>query len=185
MKTNTVTRLDKKPFLSINPALEKELPPLTEEQYNELRKGIKRDGVLSPVCYWIAPNGKAEIVDGHHRHKIANELGIMYEAKELTFDSIEGVVYWMHRTNAGRRGGKADTVRMSQLLTIIKKQRGEQVTKTAIREEVAADTDTPLRTIYDRESKGKRSKPDIIAQITKLIARLTEEQKDAIRSLLK
>lgn len=186
MQTNNVTRLDKKPFLRINERLRTELRPLTETELSELRKGIKRDGVLSPVAYWVNPqNGQAEIVDGHNRHAIAQELGIGYEAVEIQFASIECVMYWMHRTNAGRRDGKADTKRMTELLAIITRQNGERMTKTEIVKTVAEDTGTPERTVWDRESKkDEKEKATPLDRILKLIAKLSDDDRRKLKDIL-
>lgn len=50
---------------------------------------------------------------------------------------------------------------------------------------VAKDAGVSERAVQKATSKAEHTKPDIIAQITRLIAKLTDDQKDAIRSLLK
>ena len=48
------------------------LPPLSEEEYNALKEDIAKRGVLVPVEY----DEDGNILDGHHRVKICEELGI-------------------------------------------------------------------------------------------------------------
>lgn len=48
------------------------LPPLATDEYAALRKDISSNGVLVPII----TTDKGEIVDGHHRAKIARELGV-------------------------------------------------------------------------------------------------------------
>lgn len=53
------------------------LPPLDEEQLHLLRTSIAKSGVLEPVV--LDENG--QILDGHHRVAIAEELGIAYPTR--------------------------------------------------------------------------------------------------------
>jgi len=48
------------------------LPPLSEEEYAALKEDIAKRGVLVPVEY----DEDGNILDGHHRVKICEELGI-------------------------------------------------------------------------------------------------------------
>jgi len=48
------------------------LPPLSEEEYNALKEDIAKRGVLVPVEY----DEDGNILDGHHRVKACEELGI-------------------------------------------------------------------------------------------------------------
>lgn len=149
--------------LQINPKLAKELRPLNESEMDALRKSIKRDGVLDAIKYWVNPKGgKAEIVDGHHRHQIAMELGVPYEVQELQFRSITCVLYWMHRNGAGRRDGHADARRMFDLLAIIKAEQQESVKKVELVEEVAEDAKVAPRTVYRELAREPDPPPKVI-----------------------
>lgn len=48
------------------------MPPLSQEEYQELHDDIRENGVLVP----IVEDEDGVIIDGHHRSKIASELGI-------------------------------------------------------------------------------------------------------------
>lgn len=50
------------------------LPPLTEEEYQNLKSSISEKGILVPVEF----DEDGNILDGHHRIQIAKELGIEY-----------------------------------------------------------------------------------------------------------
>lgn len=50
------------------------MPPLTSVEYAELKESIRRDGINVPVI--IDEDGN--VIDGHHRVMIAQELGIKY-----------------------------------------------------------------------------------------------------------
>lgn len=176
METNKVTRIDKKLLLQRDPELERELPPLTPEELANLDKSIERDGILDAVKYWVRPDGCPVIIDGYNRDAIARTRKISYEQQEIHFktNSLNAVKYWMHRNQGGRRGGGANTVRMVELLTAMKAEQGESPTKTAIIKQVAEDSKTPERTVWDRESK-KDKKPLTKRQRIGRYRRLAEE----------
>lgn len=48
------------------------MPPLTEEEYNELKNDIAERGVMVPIEY----DENGNVLDGHHRLQICAELGI-------------------------------------------------------------------------------------------------------------
>lgn len=50
------------------------LPPLNDEEYDNLKQSILEQGVLVPVEY----DEDGNILDGHHRIQIATELGIEF-----------------------------------------------------------------------------------------------------------
>lgn len=56
------------------------LPPLSAEQRDVLRDSIQKNGVLEPVVF----DEEGEILDGHHRVEIAEELGVEYPRRVLT-----------------------------------------------------------------------------------------------------
>jgi ParB/RepB/Spo0J family partition protein len=50
---------------------------MTDERYAALREGIRAEGFLQPLLVRPDPNGPgAEIVDGHHRARAAQEAGL-------------------------------------------------------------------------------------------------------------
>src|SRR4030042_2311664 len=48
------------------------VPPMTDEEYSELRDDIDRNGILIPVIL----DDSGNVIDGHHRIRIAEELQI-------------------------------------------------------------------------------------------------------------
>ncbi len=58
--------------------LQEALPPLTEDEFNELKASIEKFGVKYPIK--ILPDGR--IIDGYHRWKIAG-AGVPYETIDL------------------------------------------------------------------------------------------------------
>ncbi len=88
--------------LIINKELELLLRPLDEKEYDSLKSNIKEQGVLDPIKIWQY-NNQDVIIDGHHRYKIANELGIKYKTEELRFDNLIDAKIWMCKYQNHRR----------------------------------------------------------------------------------
>jgi ParB-like chromosome segregation protein Spo0J len=55
------------------------LDPLTEQQYADLKEDIAERGILTPVIV----DEFGEVIDGHHRRQIAEELGTDYPTHQL------------------------------------------------------------------------------------------------------
>ncbi|MGH9927183.1 MAG: ParB N-terminal domain-containing protein, partial [Nitrososphaeraceae archaeon] len=63
-----------------------EVFPLTADQYEELKESIRQRGFLP--CYPIVINEKGDVLDGHHRLRACQELGIepRFEVKKKSSD---------------------------------------------------------------------------------------------------
>lgn len=75
------------------------MPPLDDEQWHALRQSIKANGVLEPVVF----DEDGEILDGHHRVAIAEELDIDYPRRVLPGLDHAGKLRYAMTTNAVRR----------------------------------------------------------------------------------
>ena len=86
--------------LKISEEFRTKIPPLTEEEFNQLRDNIVADGeVYEPIVVW---NGV--IVDGHNRWKIIQEHPeIPYRVKEMQFPDEWAAFDWMYKKQLGRR----------------------------------------------------------------------------------
>ena len=86
--------------LRIDPEFQNLLPPLTDEEFDQLRENIVHDGrVMVPLIVW-----DGIIVDGHHRWKIIQENpGIPYEISEMEFANKWEVIDWMIVHQRGQR----------------------------------------------------------------------------------
>lgn len=74
------------------------LPPLSADEFETLKKSILKEGIREPLLVW-----RGILVDGHNRYKIATELNLPFEKKEITFESEEDVKVWMIDNQKGRR----------------------------------------------------------------------------------
>ena len=84
----------------IDEEFESLIPPLTKEEFEQLRANILEDNeVHSPLILW---NGT--LLDGHNRWKIIREnSGISYTTKEMIFLSREDAIEWICKNQLGRR----------------------------------------------------------------------------------
>jgi hypothetical protein len=72
------------------------LPPLQEEQKEELEKDILKNGCISPLFTW-----KNILIDGYHRHEICTKHNIPFKLVAMEFkDKLEALEWiWMHQKN--------------------------------------------------------------------------------------
>lgn len=68
--------------LRLNLEYEKLLPKMTEEEYAELKASIESEGQHYPII----ANEDLEVLDGHHRFRACNELGIEPDFEIRKFD---------------------------------------------------------------------------------------------------
>jgi hypothetical protein len=85
--------------LKINEDFKKLIPPLTEEEFEQLAKNILEEGgIRDAICTW-----DGFIIDGHNRHEIAQKHDLEYRTKELEFNDEDAVKEWMVMNQLGRR----------------------------------------------------------------------------------
>ncbi|MCD8150517.1 MAG: hypothetical protein LUE92_13370 [Clostridiales bacterium] len=86
--------------LKIDHEFADQIPPLTDEEFEQLEANILSDGeVINPIIIW---NGI--IVDGHNRYRIIEKHPeIPYKTFEKKFSDRNEVVAWICRNQLGRR----------------------------------------------------------------------------------
>lgn len=101
--------------IKVNPIFESLLPPLTDDEYDDLEKDIiARQKVLNPILVWSKTN---EIVDGHNRYKIIEDNNIPeYTIDTLDFDSESAVMKWIVEHQFAKRN-----LTKSQKVTLLQK----------------------------------------------------------------
>ena len=89
------------------------IPPLSDEEKEQLTANILADGIREPLSVW---NGI--LLDGHNRYEIAMEHGLPFEIKEYDFDSREEALQWVIKNQLGRRNiSTVDRVLLAQKQT--------------------------------------------------------------------
>jgi modification methylase len=78
---------------TIDSEFETLLPPKTSEQYETLKDGIRSEGkIRNPPVVW---KEKKILLDGHHRVRIGNELGIKPPIDWMSFASRDDAKMWV------------------------------------------------------------------------------------------
>ncbi|NME70550.1 hypothetical protein [Flammeovirga aprica] len=107
--------------LLVSPVLRDYISPLTESEEAILRESIREEGVREPLVVWTIMDAELEIItedgelrtskpgdkvilDGHHRYRLAKEVGADYRlAPDKTFDSLAEAQEYMLQLQLGRR----------------------------------------------------------------------------------
>lgn len=184
METNTLSKMV---TVTVNPELERELPPLEAERLTHLTVMIKRDGITNPIQYWFNPvTVQNEIIDGHHRYKIAQELGLPFELKEVLFPSgsITAVKYWMQVNQSARRGAGHNPKRLVELKQKFALEQGKAMSITSAVREVSKDAKVSESKVWRSLDDKPKPKVTVLDQIVKLISKLSNDDKAKLKELL-
>ncbi|MBR2894052.1 MAG: hypothetical protein IKC03_00145 [Oscillospiraceae bacterium] len=86
--------------LIVDPEFESQIPPLTEEEFQQLEENILSDGVvLHPIVVW-----NDVIIDGHNRWRIIQKYPFLkYTIYEINFPDRYAALAWICRNQLGRR----------------------------------------------------------------------------------
>lgn len=127
------------------------LPALSEEEYAALKADIKERGVLVPVEL----DGDGNILDGHHRVQIAEELGKDYPTVIRLGMTEEEKRSHIRRLNLARRH-----LSRKQKRELIKGQLKDtpEYSNNRIAQMLGVTVDTVISIRRDMESKGELSK---------------------------
>ena len=74
------------------------IPPLTDDEFKQLKENIISDGCREPLVIW-----NDMIVDGHNRYKICTDNNIPFETVNKEFADRSAAIEWMLRNQLGRR----------------------------------------------------------------------------------
>ena len=86
--------------LRIDPEFESRIPPLTDDEFNQLEENILADGVIiNPIIVW-----DGVIIDGHNRFRIVEKHPhITFTTCEREFDDRHDALAWICKNQLGRR----------------------------------------------------------------------------------
>lgn len=74
------------------------IPPLADEERNQLEANIAQDGCRDPLVVW-----DGVLIDGHNRYEICTRLGIEFTTVSLEFLNRDEVMDWIDSNQLGRR----------------------------------------------------------------------------------
>ena len=86
--------------LKIDPEIQSQIPPLTDDELKQLEENILKEGkLISPLIVW-----NNTLVDGHNRYAILQKHPeIYFSTMPLSFESREDVLAWICKNQLGRR----------------------------------------------------------------------------------
>lgn len=86
--------------LRIDPEFESRIPPLTDDEFQQLEENILADGVIiSPIVVW-----EGVVVDGHNRFRIVEKHPhISFTTCERQFENRHEALAWICKNQLGRR----------------------------------------------------------------------------------
>jgi len=115
--------------LTINPVFQALIPPLSEEEYSQLKENLVENGIREAISIW----GNT-IIDGHNRYEIATKHNLPYTTISYEFDSEDDAKLWIFKNQIGRRNlPPFERVRLALHLkpVIAEKAKLQQVRKPA------------------------------------------------------
>ncbi|WP_436356398.1 hypothetical protein [Brevundimonas sp. CEF1] len=74
------------------------IPPLSDEERQQLEANIVADGCRDPLLVW-----DDVLIDGHNRYEICTRLGLAYETVQKEFADRDAALDWMDAHQLGRR----------------------------------------------------------------------------------
>lgn len=90
--------------MKIDPELEKLIPPLSTEEFEQLEKNCCANGIRDSLVVGVFPGSDgAVLIDGHNRYKIAQKCNLSFTEKRLDFASKEKAIEWIILNQFGRR----------------------------------------------------------------------------------
>jgi len=84
--------------IKIDPEFKTLIPPLTDEEYQQLTENIVKEGCRDALIVW-----DGIIIDGHNRYEICKYYNIAFKTEEKFFDNRDEVKEWIIRNQFGRR----------------------------------------------------------------------------------
>lgn len=91
-------------MIKIDKEFESLIPPLSDDEFQQLEENCVKEGIRDALVVWEVPNGDMILVDGHNRWKIsAKHGGIPFQIKKMKFDLREDAIAWIIKNQFGRR----------------------------------------------------------------------------------
>jgi len=93
--------------LKIDPEFHALIPPLIDEEREQLEKNIKKEGCRDSLVLW----GNI-ILDGHNRYEICRRLKIKFRTTRIKLSCREDAAEWIDKNQIGRRNLTPDQLRL-------------------------------------------------------------------------
>ena len=88
----------------VNKELRDLIPPLSEEEFEQLEKNVVAEGIRDTLVVWKQPDGHDMLIDGHNRFFIsAHHAGIPFKTVNMDFADMDEAKRWIILNQFGRR----------------------------------------------------------------------------------
>lgn len=88
----------------IDEEFENLIPPLSEEEFEQLEKNCCAYGIRDALVVGVFPGSDGEVlIDGYNRYKIAAKCNLSFTQKRIDFKSREKAIEWIILNQFGRR----------------------------------------------------------------------------------
>ena len=88
----------------IDEEFENLIPPLSEEEFEQLEKNCCAYGIRDSLVVGVFPGSDGEVlIDGYNRYKIAAKCNLSFTQKRIDFKSREKAIEWIILNQFGRR----------------------------------------------------------------------------------
>jgi hypothetical protein len=91
--------------ITIDPEFESLCPPLSEAEFDQLKRSVEAAGCRDPLVVW---KGKGILIDGHNRYRICKESGVEFGVVEMRFISRDSARNYIILNQLGRRNLSPD-----------------------------------------------------------------------------
>ena len=88
--------------MTIDPEFKALIPPLSQEEFEQLEANCLRDGIRDNLIVWDN-SGDFVLIDGHNRYEIAQKHNLPYNHRRMEFPNREAVIEWIILNQFGRR----------------------------------------------------------------------------------
>lgn len=131
-------------LLKIKPEFESLIPPLSQEEFEQLESNILLEGIRDPLVIW-----QGVVIDGHNRYRIARKHDIEYRFIEKQFEDENEAKNWMIDNQLGRRNiTKQQRDYLIGLRYKAEKKQGERVDLTSRQNEEKLTTAQKIGSQY-------------------------------------
>lgn len=88
----------------VNKEMRALIPPLSEEELDQLEANVLAEGIRDPLVTWPQPDGREMLIDGHNRFDIScRHNGIPFKVVRKEFADMDEAKVWVINNQLGRR----------------------------------------------------------------------------------
>ena len=164
--------------MKIKEEFKKLIPPLSEEEFNQLEQNCLKEGIRESILVW-----NDFIIDGHNRYEIAQKHNLQFEIKSKQFENEDEVKEWMILNQFGRRNlnNYQRSILALQLEEVFKAKAKEKELK---RKTTSQKSDESMTEISTKKELGKIANVshDTIAKVKAIREKAPEQIKEKLQT---